>query len=36
MYKNGEGVLADRIRAHMWFNISGANGNGKAPAHVRA
>lgn len=30
MYNKGEGVLADHISAHMWFNISGANGNEKA------
>ena len=27
MYYNGQGVLADFVVAHMWFNIAGANGN---------
>ena len=27
MYLNGQGVLQDYIRAHMWLNVSGANGN---------
>ena len=27
MYDNGEGVLKDSVRAHMWYNIAGANRN---------
>ena len=27
MYDNGHGVPQDNILAHMWFNISSANGN---------
>ena len=27
MYANGRGVLKDSVRAHMWFNIAGANGD---------
>ena len=27
MYYNGQGVLVDFVIAHMWFNISAANGN---------
>ena len=27
MYYNGQGVLADFVIAHMWFNIAAANGN---------
>ena len=27
MYYNGQGVLADVVTAHMWFNIAGADGN---------
>ena len=27
MYSNGRGVLKDSVRAHMWFNIAGANGD---------
>ncbi len=27
MYYQGKGVLADYVIAHMWFNISAANGN---------
>ena len=26
MYKKGQGVLQDKITAHMWYNISAANG----------
>ena len=26
LYASGEGVLADHVLAHMWFNIAGANG----------
>lgn len=26
MYDKGQGMLQDAISAHMWFNISGANG----------
>jgi hypothetical protein len=26
MYANGEGVLQDNIKAHMWWNIARANG----------
>ena len=29
MYYNGQGVLADVVTAHMWFNIAAANGNEK-------
>jgi uncharacterized protein len=27
MYNYGDGVLKDNITAHMWYNISSANGN---------
>ena len=27
MYVEGRGVLKDPVLAHMWLNISGANGN---------
>jgi TPR repeat protein len=27
MYNEGNGVLQDYVIAHMWYNISGANGN---------
>ena len=27
MYRNGRGVLKDNTMAHMWYNISAANGN---------
>ena len=27
MYHNGQGVLQDFIRAHMWFNLASASGN---------
>ena len=27
MYLNGEGVIQDTIAAHMWLNISVANGD---------
>ena len=27
MYDNGQGVLQDYALAHMWFNLSGSNGN---------
>ena len=27
MYSEGRGVPKDSVRAHMWFNIAGANGN---------
>ena len=30
MYDNGLGVLQDNVMAHMWYNISSANGNDKA------
>ena len=26
MYENGEGVLADFVIAHLWFNMVAANG----------
>ena len=29
-YENGSGVLQDNVRAHMWYNISAANGNKKS------
>ena len=25
-YATGEGVLQDNVRAHIWFNLAGANG----------
>ena len=28
-YRNGWGVLADYVIAHMWYNIAAANGNEK-------
>ena len=28
MYVRGQGVVRDHIMAHMWYNISTANGNG--------
>ena len=27
MYANGQGVLQDYVRAHMWFNIVAAGGD---------
>ena len=27
MYALGQGALKDPVRAHIWFNIAGANGN---------
>ena len=30
LYEYGEGVLQDNVMAHMWHNISSANGNEKA------
>ena len=27
MYENGVGVLQDNVIAHMWYNLSAANGN---------
>jgi uncharacterized protein len=27
MYDNGQGILQDYALAHMWFNLSGSNGN---------
>ena len=30
MYKYDESVLQDNVMAHMWHNISSANGHGKA------
>mmetsp|Transcript_28813 Transcript_28813/g.54777 ORF Transcript_28813/g.54777 Transcript_28813/m.54777 type:complete len:126 (-) Transcript_28813:1346-1723(-) len=27
MYYNGQGILQDNVVAHMWWNISSANGN---------
>ena len=30
MYANGKGVPQDFISAHMWLNISSANGNSTA------
>ena len=30
MYDNGQGVLQDYALAHMWFNLSGSNGNKQA------
>ena len=30
MYATGRGVLKDRILAHIWFNIAGANGHAQA------
>ena len=30
MYLEGQGVIQDYVRAHMWFNISDANGAGAA------
>jgi len=27
MYANGHGVPQDYALAHMWFNLSGSNGN---------
>ncbi len=29
MYTTGKGTLEDLVKAHMWANISIANGNGK-------
>ena len=29
MYANGEGVIKDKILAHMWFNIAASNGHEK-------
>ena len=30
MYKYGKGVLQDNQTAHMWYNISSANGDKKS------
>ena len=30
MYDNGQGVLQDYALAHMWFNLSGINGDKSA------
>ncbi len=30
MYSNGEGVIQDYVRAHMWFNLSASQGNKNA------
>ncbi len=30
MYREGHGVAVDPLRAHMWLNIGGANGNERA------
>jgi TPR repeat protein len=30
MYANGQGVLQDYVRAHMWVNISASSGNENA------
>jgi TPR repeat protein len=27
MYKNGQGVIQDYTRAHMWLNIAASQGN---------
>ena len=27
MYTIGRGVLNDKVGAHMWFNLAGANGS---------
>ena len=27
IYEDGKGVLQDNVTAHMWYNISAANGN---------
>ena len=26
-YANGQGVIQDYVRAHMWFNIAASSGN---------
>ena len=31
MYAHGQGVLQDYARAHMWYNIAGANGHEEGP-----
>ena len=30
MYYNGDGVVQDYVRAHMWFNLSAAGANAGA------
>ena len=30
MYADGEGVIQDFVRAHMWFNIAASSGNTNA------
>ena len=30
MYENGDGVLQDYVKAHMWHNISASNGSEQA------
>ena len=30
MYSNGEGVVQDYVRAHMWWNLAAAQGNANA------
>ena len=34
MYSKGEGILQDNVTAHMWYNISSANGHEKAGEYI--
>jgi TPR repeat protein len=34
MYLKGYGVLQDFVQSHVWFNISGSKGYGKARSHL--
>ena len=27
MYKNGQGVLKDKVQAHMWYNLASISGD---------
>ena len=35
MYDDGQGVLQDYIRAHMWFNIAASSGESKKASKNR-
>jgi len=35
MYANGEGVLQDNKKAHMWFNIARSNGHDDADHNIK-
>jgi len=35
MYDNGQGVLQDYVRAHMWFNIAASSGGSETASKNR-